>query len=161
MSTHDEHTGSRIRIRLYEESDREFLLGLAPRLATGLAQWRAPQKMEAAALRWIAEDIAGMDERSTVLIAEDANGARLGFVTVGEQLHFTGAAQAYVGELVVAAEAEGRGAGRAMMTAAEERARARGDGVGAPGTGAANEGARVFYARLGYREESVKLVKTL
>src|SRR5258708_39315501 len=89
MSTHDEHTGSRIRIRLYEESDREFLLGLAPRLATGLAQWRAPQKMEAAALRWSGEGIAGMDERSTGVIAEGANGARAGVATGGTPLPVT------------------------------------------------------------------------
>ena len=161
MSTHDEHTSSHICIRLYVESDREFLLMLAPRLAIGLAPWRKPQKMDAAARRWIEEDIAGMGERSTVLIAEDAHGARLGFVTVGEQVHFTGDTQAYEGELVVAVEAEGRGAGRALMTAAEEWARAHGYGFVALDTGAANGGARAFYGRLGYREESIKLVKTL
>jgi GNAT superfamily N-acetyltransferase len=161
MSTHDEHRSSHIRIRLYVESDREFLLRLTLRLAIGLASWRDPQKMYAAARRWIEEDIAGMGERSTVLVAEDAHGAWLGFVTMGEQMHFTGEAQAYVGELLVAAEAEGRGVGRALMTAAEEWARAHGYGFVALDTGAAKGGARAFYGRLGYREESVKLVKTL
>jgi hypothetical protein len=60
MSTHDEHTDIRLCIRLYVESDREFLLRLAPRLAIGLAPWRDPQKMYAAARKWIAEDIADM-----------------------------------------------------------------------------------------------------
>jgi ribosomal protein S18 acetylase RimI-like enzyme len=47
------------------------------------------------------------------------------------------------------------------MEAAEGWARAAGLGLVALDTGAANARARRFYERLGYREESVKLVKEL
>jgi GNAT superfamily N-acetyltransferase len=137
------------------------VLALAKRLAIGLAPWRDPAKMHAAARRWIEDDIAGIGEMGAVLIAEDAAGRLLGFVTIARAVHFTGDIQAYVGELAVAEQAEGRGAGRALMAAAEAWARAHDYGFVALDTGAANTRARAFYAQLGYHEESVKLVKPL
>ncbi|HEY7835521.1 MAG TPA: GNAT family N-acetyltransferase [Ktedonobacterales bacterium] len=154
-------SGESIRVRPYTTPDRDAVLALGERLVIGLAPWRDPAKMRDAARRWIEGDIARIGETCAVLVAEEATGQILGFVAVAHEVHFTGDEQAYVGELVVARHAEGHGAGRALMSAAEEWARARGYRFVTLDTGAANVGARAFYARLGYAEESVKLVKPL
>jgi GNAT superfamily N-acetyltransferase len=154
-------SGEPMRVRPYTTPDRDAVLARGDRLVIGLAPWRDPAKMHAAARRWIEGDIARIGETCAVLVAEDATGHLLGFVAVAHDVHFTGDGQAYVGELVVAQHAEGRGVGRVLMSAAEEWARARGYGFVILETGAANVGARAFYARLGYGEESVKLVKPL
>jgi len=75
--------------------------------------------------------------------------------------HFTGTPEAYVGELVVAEEAEGRGVGRALMAAVEDWARAHGLGRVSLETGAANTAARGFYRALGYDESDVRLTKSV
>jgi len=63
--------------------------------------------------------------------------------------------------LAVAAHAEGAGVGQALMCAAEGWARAQGYRLIVLDTGAANARARALYARRGYTEESVRLVKIL
>ena len=82
-------------------------------------------------------------------------------MSVARQVHFSGQPRAYIGELIVAAEAEGTGLGRALLAAAEGWASAQGLPVLELDTGASNEHARHFYAHLGYVEESVKVVKLL
>jgi len=154
-------SGDPIRIRPYSSPDRDAVLALGNRLVIGLATWRDPAKMQAAARRWIEGDIARIGQTCAVLVAEGATGHLLGFVTVARDVHFTGDEQAYIGELVVAEQAEGHGVGRALMSAAEEWARTGGYTFVVLDTGSANDGARAFYARLGYGEESVKLVKPL
>src|SRR3712207_7111016 len=52
-------------------------------------------------------------------------------------------------------EASGRGVGRTLMEAAAEWARGRGYRLLTLETFGDNHGARAFYARLGYREESL------
>ena len=64
-------------------------------------------------------------------------------------------------DLAVAPEAEGRGAGRALMGAAEAWARARGHRRIALDVFAANGRARAVYGRLGYEEDTVKMIKDL
>ena len=62
---------------------------------------------------WLDESLAGV-----AFVAVEADGI-VGFVTVAERKHFTGVAEAYVGELAVAEDAEGRRVGRALMEAVE------------------------------------------
>ena len=148
-------------IRPFDPADRDAVLSLAPRLTIGIARWRDPDAFLAAARRWIEGSINGIGPDRAVLVAEDARGRCVGFVSVSRDVHFTGEEQAYVGELAVAAEVEGMGVGRALMAGAEEWAREHGYRLVALDTGAANARARGFYGRLGYAEESVKLVKVL
>ena len=104
---------------------------------------------------WLDESLAGV-----AFVAVEADGI-VGFVTVAERKHFTGVAEAYVGELAVVEDAEGRGVGRALMGAVEAWARDRGLARISLDTGTANAGARGFYAALGYEETEVRLSKTL
>jgi aminoglycoside 6'-N-acetyltransferase I len=149
------------RVRPYTPADREALLALAPRLLIGIAPWLDAAAILAVAQGWIADAIAGIGPERAVFVAEDEQGQPLGFVSVARQVHFSGQPRAYVGELIVVAEAEGTGLGRALLTAAEAWATARGLPAIELDTGAPNTHARRFYTHLGYAEESVKLVKQL
>jgi GNAT superfamily N-acetyltransferase len=150
-----------IRVRPFKPADRDAIMGLAPRFAIGIAPWRDPEAMMAAARGWIEGSIAAIGPERTVLVAENTQGRCIGFVSVGGNTNFTGEVQAYIGELAVAEHAEGRGVGSALISAAEEWARDKGYKLVVLDTGAANVRARAFYARLGYVEESVKLAKVL
>lgn len=150
-----------IRVRPYTASDREFVLGLAPRLAIGIPPWRDAQKMTETARGWIIESIKQHGTKTMVFVAEDEQGSRLGFATVSHSTHFTGVGQAYIGELATDEAAEGQGVGKALAEACEQWAREQGFGILALSTGAANERALGFYRHMGYQDEDVTLVKLL
>ncbi|MDQ3693214.1 MAG: GNAT family N-acetyltransferase [Chloroflexota bacterium] len=152
---------SRISIRTAREEDRAALLGLAPRLAIGIAPWRGVAGMEVAARGWIAAALDGIGPDQAVFVAEDADGVIHGFAGVARQVAFTGEPQAYLGELAVAEASEGAGVGRMLVEAVEAWARARGLGLIVLDTGAGNHRARQFYARNGFVDEGVKLTKVL
>jgi GNAT superfamily N-acetyltransferase len=143
-------------VRAYEEADHAAIEKLAPRLQIGVAPWIDAQAALEAVRGWVEASLA----TNTVFVA-DENGAVVGFVSVKERTHWSGAREAYVGELVVAEEAEGKGVGRALMAAAEQWARDRGLARMSLETGAANAGARAFYAALGYEESDVSLSRAL
>jgi GNAT superfamily N-acetyltransferase len=148
-------------IRQATPADRAFLEGLAPRLAIGIPPWRAAAAMTATMRGFLLEDLARMGPDATVLIASGADGAPVGAATISRSKHFTGSPQADLGELAVVAEVEGQGAASALLAAAEAWARERGLPFVALATGAANTRARAFYARHGYGDEDVRLVKPL
>ncbi len=152
---------STVRVRPFLPADRDAVLALAPRLMINLPPWRDPDIALAAARRWIAATIESLGPEHAIFVAEDSTGACLGFVSVERDTHWTGEAQAYVQELVVAEAVEGQGVGRALMAGVEAWAQAQGFHAVELDTGVANTRARAFYARLGYAEESVKLVKML
>jgi ribosomal protein S18 acetylase RimI-like enzyme len=134
---------------------------LAPRLLAGIPPWRDAAAWRAAVEGWVADaaDTAG-DPGHAVYVAV-ADGQVAGFVEVTERAHFTGQVDAYVGELVTAAEYERRGIARALMQAAADWSAARGLDLLTLETGAANHAARAFYAALGYEEEDVRLTRKL
>lgn len=150
-----------IRVRSYLSTDREFILGLAPRLAIGIPHWRDPQRMIVAAQGWITDSIEQHGQKAMVFVAEDEQEGQLGFATVSHSTHFTGEHQAYIGELATSEMAEGRGVGKALVQACEQWAREHGYRVLSLATGAANERAIGFYRYLGYLDEDVTLVKLL
>jgi hypothetical protein len=79
-----------IRVRHYIFADREFILSLAPRLAIGIAPWRDTQKMIVTAQSWITSSIEQDGSKSSVFVAEDEHGERLGFATVSPLRNLTG-----------------------------------------------------------------------
>lgn len=147
-------------IRQYDVEDRQALLDLASRLTIGIAPWRSAAGMQAAARTWVETSIAKIGPEGTVFVAE-LDGAVVGFASVAREVAFTGEAQAYIGELAVAAGAERQGIGQALLTAVEGWAREQGLHLMVLDTGAANERGRRFYAQSGFQEESVRLTKVL
>jgi ribosomal protein S18 acetylase RimI-like enzyme len=148
-------------VRPYASSDREGVLALAPRLTEGVAAWRDPEAVLDAVVGWVRDSIdTGGDPDHLVLVAE-IDGRVAGFVTAVERRHWSGSADAYIGELVVDAAAEGQGIGRTLVDAVRQWAKARGLGAVTLETGAANARARGFYAAIGFAEEDVRLTSVL
>ncbi|BCJ38349.1 GNAT family acetyltransferase [Actinocatenispora thailandica] len=144
-------------IRPYRAADADAVLALAPRLTEGVAPWRDPAAVREAVRGWVADAIDGAEPVWVAVLA----GRVVGFVHAGERRHFTGEADGYVGELVVAADAARSGIGRALMEAAHRWAAGRGLRRLTLETGAANATARAFYRSLGYQEEDVRLSRPL
>jgi GNAT superfamily N-acetyltransferase len=147
------------RIRPFVPADRAFVLSLAPRLTEGVAPWIGAARMQKTVEQALAADIEALGETSAILIAEDQDGRRLGFLTVSCQRHYTGLAEAYVRNLAVHEQAQRLGVGTVLIEAAGAWAKTRSVEYLGLHTGVRNGGARVFYERLGFVEESVKLVK--
>jgi GNAT superfamily N-acetyltransferase len=150
-----------IYVRPYLPDDRAFVLSLAPRLLIGMPTWRDPHLWLTTFQNWITVSIDQHGQKTIVLVAEDDQGERLGFVTLSHETHFTGEHQAYINELATSEVAEGRGVGTALVQACEQWAREQGYRILALSTGAANGRALGFYHHLGFRDEDVKLVKLL
>ncbi|MFF4992034.1 GNAT family N-acetyltransferase [Streptosporangium saharense] len=151
-------------IRPYLPEDRDAVLALAHRLTEGVAPWRDPDAVAAAVLGWVTTSLERTslehaDDHGTFVAVRDDRVA--GFVTVTTRTHFTGQRDAYVGELVVAPDAERTGVGGALVGMAESWARARGLHHMTLETGAANLRARAFYRALGFIEEDVRLSKPM
>jgi GNAT superfamily N-acetyltransferase len=142
-------------------ADLDFVLGLAPRLAIGIPPWRDPQKMTLTVQGWITESVEKHGTKTMVFVAENEQRERLGFATVSHSTHFTGEGQAYIGELVTHAAAEGHGVGKALAQTCEQWAREQGYRILSLTTGAANERALGFYRHMGYQDEDITLVKLL
>lgn len=149
-------------IRDADEGDRRGVLGLAPRLAEGLAPWRDQEAAKAAGHRWLEGSLAAAASGDGIVLvarrdAEAGDGAVLGVISVRPVTHFTGERDGYIGELVVAERAGRRGIGRALVGTALDWVSQQGLANLTLHTGAYNAGARAFYASLGFREEEVRL----
>src|SRR5215213_10173765 len=153
--------GTRVRVRPYAPPDREAVLALASRLTIGVAPWLDAAAMLVAAKDGLGRMLDRLRPDQAVLVTQADDGRVVGFVSVERQVAWAGGVQAYVGELVVAEAAEGRGVGRALLGAVEAWARDQDCRMVALDTGATNVRAREFYRRLGFGEESIKLVKVL
>lgn len=152
---------STIEIRPYQLADRDLVLALAPRLTEWVASWRDPVAVLAAVQGWVNDSLDAIARPGHAVYVAAMGDGIAGFVTVTERTHFTGQADAYVGELAVRAGLERRGIARELMAAAEAWAAGRGLPFLTLETGAANKPARGLYQALGYREEDVRLTKAL
>jgi GNAT superfamily N-acetyltransferase len=150
-----------VRIRAFRGSDRDQVQALAPGLTAGVAWWRDPGAVLAAVNGWIRTSLDGAGEPDRAVFVAELDGKVAGVVTVSKTTHFTGQADAYVGELVVAPGARRRGIATRLMGAAEAWAASLRLGFLTLETGAANREARSLYAALGYLEEDVRLAKAL
>jgi ribosomal protein S18 acetylase RimI-like enzyme len=148
-----------VRVRPYVPADNVFVLSLAPRLTEGVPPWIGAVRMQKTVEQALAADIDAISETSTILIADDQDGRRLGFLTISIQRHYTGFAEAYIRNLAVDDNAVRLGVGTALIEAAVAWTKARSVTYVGLHTGVRNVGARAFYEQLGFVEESVKLVK--
>jgi GNAT superfamily N-acetyltransferase len=126
-----------------------------------VAPWRDPDAVVAAALEWVAASMARAASPGAALFVGERDGRVVGFVSVSTRQHFTGELDAYIGELVVDPRAERTGIGGALVRRACQWAAEAGLRRICLETGAANDGARLFYSRLGFDDEEVCLSRAL
>jgi ribosomal protein S18 acetylase RimI-like enzyme len=150
-----------MEIRRYDAADREAVVALAPRLTEGVAPWRDPAAVRAAVVGWVVESLERAAEPDRLVLVAATDRDVVGFVAAVERRHWSGGRDAYIGELVVAADAEGKGTGRALVEAVTRWADERGLAQVTLETGAANQRARAFYERLGFVAEDIRLTRRM
>ena len=150
-------------IRPAEAADRDFMFGLAPRLA-GVAAlpWHAESDLVAFQHRYMALSFALPQDDIVTLIAESDAGAQLGFVHAeAAKDSVTLEPCAYVTVLALTEAAEGHGVAQRLMLGVEDWARGKGFRLIGLDVFANNRRARAFYRRMGYAEDSLRLTKPL
>lgn len=151
----------KLQIRPVRESDKDVLVEMAERLQEGVAPWRDPEAVRRSVVAWVRESLADLAALESRVFVAERNGEVVGFVCASERTHFTGEVDTYIGELVVAKQAERAGVGRTLVGAAEAWGRSRGRNRVTVDTGAANTAARSFYAALGYEDEDVTVSRAI
>jgi ribosomal protein S18 acetylase RimI-like enzyme len=147
-------------IRSADERDCEFIAGLVPSLLEfGSPSWDDAGVFAPGFRDALADAVRGQGSQSTVLVAEGADGTRLGFISLRVGKDVAGAARVHVADVAVTADARRMGVGTALMNAGEAWARERGLPAISLDVWSTNERALAFYRGLGYSVESLCLVK--
>ena len=151
-----------IVIRPAVEGDCAFIVGLVSSLLEfGSPAWEDKDALAPGFSEVLTRAVRAQDLRSTVLIAELTDGTPLGFISLKVAADVTGVERGHVADLAVTDTARRLGVGRTLMNEGEQWARDRGLAVLSLGVWSTNERAQAFYERLGYRAESVHLIKAL
>lgn len=153
-----------LRIRAATPEDAAWLLPMSSRLHDfGPPPFRPRDQMDRAVADDIGSSLDAPDETVAVFVVEDsASGRPLGFAHVRTLTdYFTAEPHGHVSDLVVAADAEGRGAGSALLAACEDWSRARRYRLLTLNVFDENRRARALYDRLGYRADTLRMVKVL
>ncbi len=153
-----------ITIRPAEPSDREFLSNLSSRLSGVPGPvWHDLAAMEGFQARYMAATFAAPAlEGSSTLVALSGDGRRLGYIHMRPGKDgVTEEPCGYVSLLALQKDAEGTGVARRLMAEAEDWARARGYRLLSLDVFADNRHAVDFYARGGFRSETLRMVKPL
>lgn len=152
----------RIKVREAAGRDREFILGLVPRLAEfEPLSLHEPETIISVVREMLAEALDSPREGSKLLVAEKG-GKPAGFMHLEcRREELTREDYGYVAELAVSRGAEGSGAGRALLEAAESWARERGHRFLALHVFAVNSRAKGFYEHLGYFNDEIRMVRLL
>jgi GNAT superfamily N-acetyltransferase len=152
-----------VRIRVATESDRDFVLGIVPELLSfgPPPPWRDADRMNDVDRRVIGDALGGRTPGASILVAESAEGERLGFVHVCEEDDYYGGPCGHIGDIVVAKSARGQGVGRALLAAAERWAKDAGYALITLNVFMDNRDAARVYEAAGYGPETTRYVKTL
>jgi ribosomal protein S18 acetylase RimI-like enzyme len=151
-----------ILIRPATDEDRDFVAQfVASLLEFGSPAWKDTDAL-AQGFREVLEDaVSTQGPRAAVLIAQNEKSERLGFVSVKVRDDPTGVERAHVADLAVTEGARRLGVRRTLMLAAEAWAREQRLPVVGLDVWSTNERAMAFYRHLGYRPESLHLIKEL
>lgn len=152
-----------VEVRDATAADRDFLFGLAPRLAgVPRPDWHDAGAMAAFQDRFMAATLGKPAEGALTLVAASGGGQRLGYVHARPGRDgVTDEPCGHVAIIALAEEVEGLGAAGKLMARAEDWARARGHRLLSLDVFATNRRALDFYARGGFRPETIRLVKPL
>jgi ribosomal protein S18 acetylase RimI-like enzyme len=151
-----------IVIRPATDEDRDFVAQFVSSLLEfGSPAWKDPDALVQGFREVLEDAVNNQGSRAAVLIAQDEKGERLGFVSVKVRDDPTGVERAHVADLAVTEGARRLGVGGTLMLAAEAWAREQRLPVVGLDVWSSNERAMAFYQRLGYRPESLHLIKEL
>jgi ribosomal protein S18 acetylase RimI-like enzyme len=153
---------AQITIRPASEADREFVAQLASTLLEFPSPaWTDPTALTRRYGETLARAVSEQDLRSTVLIAQDAHSTPVGFISLRVDRDAAGFPRGHVADLAVVETARRMGVGTALMQAGETWVRERGLSMLGLDVWSTNGRALTFYQRLGYRSESLTLIKPL
>ncbi|WP_119301628.1 GNAT family N-acetyltransferase [Dongia deserti] len=152
-----------LNIRRSRPDDRDFIFAQATRLASvAELPWHSGEDVLRFQRRFMANTLARPETECATFIAETDSGDRIGFVHVEASTDsVTLEPCGYVSLLAVVETALGQGIARRLMDAAEDWARQQGFRLICLDVFANNQRARAFYARQGYRDDSLRLTKPL
>lgn len=151
-----------IEIRPAHEGDRDFVVGLVPRLLEfGSPSWRDPDALRSGYGSALARALSSQDHRATMLIAQTRDQTPVGFISLKVVDSIEEGERAHVADLAVTEDARRKGVGTALMRAGEAWARERGFQVLGLDVWSTNHAASRFYRHLGYGAESLTLFKRL
>lgn len=111
--------------------------------------------------KWVEDALLSADDENHALFVAELDDQVVGFISAGEQAHWAGDVDAYIGELVVSASASRRGIGAALVQKAMEWGRMSGYKRVLVSTGAANTAACALYRSLGFEGEDVSFSAAL
>jgi len=151
-----------VLIRLATAADREFLIGIADRLADfAHPAWRTREEIADGDRRALIEALDHPAADRDLFVAE-LDGTRAGCLLMWTlEDYFAHIRHAHVSVLAVTRDAEGHGIGRTLMDYAERWARDRGHHRITLNVFDSNHRARTLYERTGYAPETRRYVKEL
>lgn len=153
---------SEFLIRLADNGDDDFILGLVPRFVNfPLPAWRRRNECIEGIRRDIDHHLQDEPPNSFVFVAEDADdGEQAGFIHLQKvQDFFNGRTNCHISDLAVAESYENRGAGRALLDHAHDWAREHGCHLITLAVFPGNERARKLYDAYGFDVDLVRMAK--
>jgi ribosomal protein S18 acetylase RimI-like enzyme len=152
-----------IRIRLFNQNDRKFILSLIERFSEfDLPEWRSSHEINRTNKKKLENAIKNPKLESEIYVAEDENGKSAGFIHLETQIdYFSGEKLGYIADIAVDKAFERKGIGKSLLKTGEEWAKQRGYKLMWLYVFSGNTRAKAIYKNLGYEEEVVKLVKRI
>ena len=149
-------------IRPAQDTDREFIFKLSPRLAeVATLPWHSDAVVQKMHDDYFAEVFASNSPLQATFIAEDDN-EPLGFIhTCSRKDEISGEASGTVPLLGVTPKSQGLGVGKALITAAEGWAKEQGYRLLHLEVFSHNNKAQGFYQQLGFETEILHMIKEL
>jgi GNAT superfamily N-acetyltransferase len=151
------------RVRSAVAADRDFILGVVPRLrAFGDPPLRSANALDQAERNALERALETPKEDATLLVAElDGEGvAGAAYAETGVD-YFTGERHGHLAIIAVSETGEGRGVGRALIAAVERWASDRGYRFITLNVFVDNARARAVYERAGYAPDTMRYFKEL
>jgi GNAT superfamily N-acetyltransferase len=158
----DQASASQTSIRLATPADREFLIGIADRLADfPHPAWRTREEIAEGDRRALLDALDHPAADRDLFIAE-LDGRRAGCLLMWTlDDYFARIRHAHVSVIAVTREAEGHGVGKALMDRADRWARERGHSRITLSVFESNARARSLYERAGYSSEMRRYVRVV
>ncbi|CAH0991131.1 hypothetical protein SIN8267_01233 [Sinobacterium norvegicum] len=153
---------TKVLIRAANKNDHSFIVDLSPRLAeVAQLDWHTDDVINKMQYDYIAEMLAETSQRNGTFIAE-ANNIPLGFIHVRTHKDsISGETSGTIPLLAVTAESQGLGVGKMLMACAEKWAKDLGCRLLHLEVFANNKKASGFYQTLGFKPETVHMIKTI